>query len=66
MEPVIFPDFDNVLAVHEFSDSFRVMDAAAMGISDAFPDLWLNVFDADARRKLHALHKEFEPSYVIS
>jgi hypothetical protein len=66
MKPVIFLDFDNVLAVHKFSDSFRVPDAAAMRIIDAFPDLWLNVFDAEARRNLLALHKEFGPGYVIS
>jgi hypothetical protein len=66
MKPVTFLDFDNLLAVHKLSDSFRVLDAAAMAIIDAFPDLWLNVFDAKACRNLQALHNEFEPSYVIS
>jgi hypothetical protein len=66
MKPVIFLDFDNALAVHKLSDSFRVMDAAAMEIIDAFPDLWLNAFDAEACRNLQVLHKEFEPCYVIS
>ena len=51
MKPVVFLDFDNVLAVHKFSDSFRVLDATAMAIIDAFPDLWLNLFDAEARQK---------------
>jgi hypothetical protein len=66
MKPVVFLDFDNVLAVHKFSDSFRVLDAAALAIIDAFPDLWLDVFDAGASRNLQTLHKEFKPTYVIS
>jgi hypothetical protein len=66
MKPVIFLDFDDVLAVHKFHNSFRVLDAFALGIIDSFPDLWLNIFDAAARRNLQTLHEEFEPSYVIS
>lgn len=66
MKPVVFLDFGNALAVHKFSDSLRVLDATAMTIIDAFPDLWLDVTDTAARRNLQTLHKEFEPSYVIS
>lgn len=66
IKPVVFLDFDNVLAVHKFSNRLRVLDAATMVIMDAFPDLWLDVADADARRNLRTLHKEFEPNYVIS
>lgn len=66
MKPVVFLDFDNVLAVHKVSDSFRVLDSAALAIIDAFPDRWLDVFDAEASRNLLTLHKEFKPTYVIS
>lgn len=66
LKPVVFLDFDNALAVHKFSDSVRVLDANAMAIIDAFPDLWLTVFDSAAGRNLQTLHREFEPNYVIS
>jgi len=65
-KPVVFLNFDNALAIHKFTDNVRVLDANAMTIVDAFPDLWLDVVDANALRNLHALHKDFEPSYVIS
>jgi len=66
MKPVIFLDFDDVLAVHKVHNSFRVLDAFAAGCIDSVPELWLNIFDAAARRNLQTLHEEFEPSYVIS
>lgn len=66
LKPVVFLDFGNALAIHNFSDNLRVLDVNAMAIVDAFPDLWLDVLDANARRNLHALHREFEPRYVIS
>jgi len=66
MKPVVFLDFDNVLAVHKFSNSFRVLDTAALAIIDAFPDRWLDGLDPEAPRNLLTLHKEFQPSYVIS
>lgn len=66
MKRVIFLDFDDVLAVHKVHNSFRVLDAFAVGNIDSFPELWLNIFDAAASRNLQTLHEEFEPSYVIS
>lgn len=66
MKRVVFLDFDDVLAVHKVHNSFRVLDAFALGSIDSFPELWLNIFDAAACRNLQALHEEFEPSYVIS
>lgn len=65
-KPVVFLNFDNALAIHKFSDNVRVLDANAKAIVDAFPDIWLDVLDANALQNLHALHKDFEPSYVIS
>lgn len=66
MKRVVFLDFDDVLAIHKVHNSFRVLDAFALGSIDSVPELWLNIFDAAARRNLQALHEEFEPSYVIS
>ncbi|KFC62327.1 HAD domain-containing protein [Massilia sp. LC238] len=66
LEPVIFLNFDDALAIHKFSDNARVLDVNAMAIVDAFPDLWLDVLDSAARRNLQTLHKEFQPRYVIS
>jgi hypothetical protein len=66
MKPVIFLDFDDALAVHKLHESYRVLDAAALGIIDSFPELLLNIFDATARRNVQALHDEFGPRYVIS
>lgn len=65
-KPVVFLNFDNALAIHRFSDNVRVLDADAKAIIDAFPDIWLDLLDTNALRNLHALHRDFEPSYVIS
>jgi hypothetical protein len=66
MKRVVFLDFDDVLAIHNVHNSFRVLEAFAGGSLDSVPELWLNIFDAAARRNLQTLHEEFEPSYVIS
>lgn len=66
MKPVVFLDFDNVIVVPKPDESYRILDAVALAVIDAFPELLLNIFDAAARRNLQALHKEFGPSYVVS
>lgn len=66
MKPVVFLDFDDLLAIHKLHESYRVLDATALGIIDAFPEMLLDIFDADARRNLQTLHEEFGPRYVIS
>jgi hypothetical protein len=66
MRPIVFLDFDDVLAFHETHNSYRVLDAFAHETSDASPELWLKVFDADAKQNLGTLHEEFKPNYVIS
>jgi hypothetical protein len=66
MRPIVFLDFDDVLAVHEVHTSYRVIDAFARGNLDALPELWTYVFDAGAKEHLRTLHNEFQPAYVIS
>jgi hypothetical protein len=66
MTPIVFLDFDDVLAVHQVHNSYRVLDAFASGEAEAVPELWASVFDAGARKNLLALHMEFGPNYVIS
>lgn len=66
MRPVLFLDFDDVLAVHPVHNGFRVLDAFAQQTIETVPELWANVFNAAARRNLDVLHLEFEPIYVIS
>lgn len=66
MKPIVFLNFDEALAVHKLNDAFRVLDANALATIDAFPEMWLNVFDATPSRNLHTLHKEFKPRYVIT
>jgi hypothetical protein len=66
MSPVVFLDFDDVLAIHPLHNGYRVLDAFAQAATETVPELWANVFDAAARRNLQALHDEFKPRYVIS
>lgn len=66
MKPVVFLDFDDVLAIHQVHNGYRVLDAFANGTTDAVPDLWHAVFNASACRNLQTLHDEFQPYYVIS
>jgi hypothetical protein len=66
MRPILFLDFDDVLAVHPVHNGYRVLDAFAQAATETVPELWMNVFDAAARRNLSMLHDEFQPSYVIS
>ena len=66
MKPIIFLDFDDVLAVHQVHNGYRVLDAFSDAGADVAPELWENVFDAGARNNLLLLHDEFSPNYVIS
>lgn len=66
MNPTVFLDFDDVLAVHKVHNDYRVLEAFDCGELDTASELWSNVFNAGARKNLLALHEEFEPSYVIS
>lgn len=66
MKPTVFLDFDDVLAVHQVHNGYRVFDAFSDEERDLVPELWTSVFDAGARKNLLALHEEFKPNYVIS
>lgn len=66
MRPIVFLDFDDVLAVHREHDSRKVESAFKSGSLDDVPDLWEWVFHYSARTNLRALHDEFVPEYVIS
>ncbi len=66
MKPIVFLDFDDVLAVHKVHNGYRVLDAFDCGGLDAASELWSNVINAGARKNLLALHEEFGPIYVIS
>ena len=66
VKSIVFLDFDDVLAVHQVHNGYRVLDAFAREEIEVMPELWASVFDAGARRNLLALHEEFEPNYVVS
>jgi hypothetical protein len=66
MKPLVFLDFDDVLAVHREHDSRRVESAFKEGTLDHVPELWQWLFHYSARTNLQALHDEFNPEYVIS
>lgn len=66
MRPIVFLDFDDVLAVHREHDSRQVEFAFKNNILDDVPELWQWLFHYSARTNLQALHNEFEPQYVVS
>lgn len=66
MTPLVFLDFDDVLAVHREHDSRKVESAFKNNALDEVPNLWQWVFHYSARTNLQALHNEFNPEYVIS
>lgn len=66
MRPLVFLDFDDVLAVHHFQNIYEVMDSFSHGETRSTSELWRDVFDTVAKRNLGALHMEFLPNYVIT
>ena len=66
MQPVVFLDFDDVLAVHRVHTSSQVLVAFKHGTLDEIPAMWEHVFHFSARTNLRTLHDEFTPDYVIS
>src|SRR5476649_1858760 len=66
MKPLVFLDFDDVLAVHREHDSRQVEFAFKNDALDDVPELWQWLFHYSARTNLQALHEEFGPEYVIS
>lgn len=66
MRPLVFLDFDDVLAVHPIHTGYRVIEAFSQGATADVLELWAGVFDDKARRNLQTLHDEYQPDYVIS
>jgi hypothetical protein len=66
MNPVLFLDFDDVLAIDPRYPSGQLLRVFARDTLDEVPELWENIFDKTARQNLRTLHEEFSPSYVIS
>jgi len=64
--PVLFLDFDDVLAIDQYNNSVQVLFAFRAGLPADEVDLWKNLFYGPACSSLLALHNEFEPEYVIS
>lgn len=66
MKPLVFLDFDDVIAIHPDYTSGVVLAALRSGKPHLATEIWENVFHQELRTNLERLHDEFEPSYVIS
>ncbi len=66
MKPLVFLDFDDVIAIHPDYTSGVVVAALRSGKPQLATELWANVFHQELRANLERLHDEFEPIYVIS
>lgn len=66
MRPLIFLDFDDVLAVHREHNSAAVQAAFKNGLLDNVAELWAGLFHYSARMNLRTLHDEFTPEYVVT
>lgn len=66
MQPIVFLDFDDVLALHPRYNLEEVIRAFELGALDEFDDLWHSLFHYTAVANLMTLHDEFLPAYVIT
>ena len=66
MKPLVFLDFDDVIAIHPDYTSGVVLAALRSGKPHLATELWANVFHQELMANLARLHHEFDPSYVIS
>ena len=66
MKPIVFLDFDDVIAIDPVHTGSRVLDAYVRHLHNEITELWSGVFDTTLVRNLLVLHEEFKPSYVIS
>jgi hypothetical protein len=66
MRPLIFLDFDDVLAVHREHNSAAVQATFKANTLDNVEELWDGLFHYSARMNLRTLHGEFTPEYVIT
>jgi len=71
LRPLLFLDFNGVLCLNKKFTGFDVMNALSQverktASIESFMELWCNIFDAEAKDHLRALHFEFNPVYVLS
>lgn len=66
IRPVLFLDFDDVLAIDRYNNSVQVLFAFRAGLPADEVDLSQELFYEPACSSLLTLHNEFEPEYVIS
>ena len=66
MRPVVVLDLDDVLAIHQEHNSFKVLAAFKAAALDDVATLWKYLFDSSACKNLRTLDDEFGPEYVIS
>ncbi|MDN4052261.1 HAD domain-containing protein [Massilia sp. YIM B02763] len=66
LRPLIFLDFDDVLAIDPYKNSAEGMFASRTGFIDDAAGLWRGSFHEPARSNLLRLHDEFEPEYIIT
>lgn len=64
--PLVFLDFDDVLATSERYNSFQLKLTFEHAAQNEFQELWDNLFDAGSCENLRAVHSEFCPVYVIT
>lgn len=64
--PLVFLDFDDVLATSERYNSFQLKLTFEHAAQNEFQELWDNLFNAGACENLRAIHGEFCPTYVIT
>lgn len=74
MRPILFLDFDDVLCLNNPVGGYDAIEALGrlekeLGLSlgdPEFVELWLGLFDKQAKTFLAALDGEFKPTYVLS
>src|SRR6218665_1861495 len=63
--PIVFLDFDDVLALNKHYGGFHVQHAFASP-ADAPSDLYSQIFSPEAVHALNTLNHEFHPRFVLT
>lgn len=71
MTTILFLDFDDVLCLNNPLGGYDVLEALGevqhgRKTIDDLSAIWETLFDATAKTFLEEIHKEFQPSYVLS
>lgn len=66
LRPVIFLDFDDVIALDPECSGKAVANGFSNNWIGVQPDFWVRIFSNDARQNLANLHEIFSPQFVIS